>query len=426
LSVEEFTMRWLYTLLFYAATPFVLARLAWRGRLEPAYRQRWLERLGFYPHTPPLKHIWFHAVSVGEAEAAFPLIRAFQQRFPDAPVLVTTTTPTGSARVRTVLGDSVAHVYLPYDLPDVIARFLRQFQPRLAIIMETEIWPNLYRACAVRNIPLAIVNARLSERSAKGYRRLGQFARDTLAGVNLIAAQTAADAERFASIGAKAVKVTGNIKYDVELPPDYVEQARTLRETLFGQRPVWIAASTHEGEEALLLQAFTVLRVTKPDLILLLVPRHPPRFDAVAAQCLAAGWRLARRSRKETAAQADVFLLDSLGELRLFYGAADVAFVGGSLVPVGGHNLLEPALAGVATLFGPQMFNFKQVAQGLLAAGGAWQVQNVEELAVRLGELFANPARRDAMGENGRCFVETGRGALLRVEQALVALLESK
>jgi 3-deoxy-D-manno-octulosonic-acid transferase len=422
-------VRLFYSLLFYAVTPLLLARLFWRSRRgEPGYLARWNERFACYDKAtskPEQGVIWFHAVSVGEAEAAFPLVRAMARRFPDAPILVTSTTPTGSGRVQAVLGDSVAHAYLPYDLPDAVARFLNRFRPRLAVVMETEIWPNLYHACAARQIPLAIVNARLSERSAKGYRRLRGFTRATLANVNLIAAQTQADAERFILAGAKpkSVAVTGNIKYDLELPPDYFAQAGALREALFGQRPVWIAASTHDGEEALVLQAYARLREAHPDLLLVLAPRHPPRFDLVANLCLAAGWPLARRSLGQSGQNADVFLLDTLGELRLFFAAADIAFVGGSLVPVGGHNVLEPALAGVPVLFGPHMFNFEEAGRRLIEAGGALQVQDAGELGLRVDEWLRDPHDRQQIGQNARYFVEAGRGALGRVEAALADLI---
>ncbi len=419
-------MRFLYTLLFYLAVPLILARLYWRGRHEPAYRERWRERFGFYRDAKPGDGaIWFHAVSVGEAEAAFPLIRAMARRFPESSVLVTTTTPTGSARVRSVLGDQVIHVYFPYDLPDAVARFLKAFRPRLAVVMETEIWPNLYQACAARGIPLAIVNARLSERSAKGYGRLGGFTRKTLGLVSLIAAQTQADAGRFLAVGARAeaVAVAGNIKYDLELPTDYFQQAILLRQSLFGGRRVWIAASTHEGEEALVLQAFARLRVDYPDLLLVLVPRHPPRFDRVAELCLAEGLNLARRSSGEEAENADVFLVDTLGELRLFYAAADIAFVGGSLVPVGGHNVLEPAMAGVPVLFGPHMFNFEEAGRRLVEADGALRVADAKELVRQVGALLQDPQERERKGKSGRRFVEAGRGALGRVDVALAGLL---
>jgi len=401
--------------------------MVWRGRQEPAYKARWQERFGLYKDSKPIHGVvWFHAVSVGEAEAAFPLIRAIAQRFPTLPLLVTTTTPTGSARVRAMLGEGVAHVYLPYDLPDGVARFLTHFRPCLAVIMETEIWPNLYHGCSARGIPLAIVNARLSERSAKGYARLGHLTRNTLGEAHLIAAQTEADAERFLGLGARqaSVLVPGNIKYDLELPPDYFQKANDLRQSLFGQRPVWVAASTHEGEEALVLQAFTKVRAQYPDLLLVLVPRHPPRFDSVANLCLSGGFALNRRSLGERGAKADVFLVDTLGELRLFYAASDIAFVGGSLVPVGGHNVLEPALAGVPVLFGPHMFNFAEAGHRLEEAGGALRVENAGLLTERINELLSNPQQRQQMGECGKRFVEEGRGALERVVDSLARLIE--
>ncbi len=427
LSAER-PVRFIYSLLFYTLTPLVLARMAWRGRRESGYSQRWWERFAYYRDTDTRQNvIWFHAVSVGESEAAFPLIRAVSKRFPEVPILVTTTTPTGSARVKAVLADNVAHVYLPYDLPDAVARFLDHFHPRLAVVMETEIWPNLFHACAVRGIPVSIVNARLSERSAKAYARIGGFTRETLSAVGLVAAQTEADANRFLGLGAKreAVTVTGNIKYDLELPKGYFQQALVLRETLFGKRPVWIAASTHEGEEALVLRGFATLRAQHPELLLVLVPRHPPRFDKVADLCLAEGLKLSRRSLGENAVNADVFLLDTLGELRLFYAASDIAFVGGSLVPVGGHNVLEPALAGLPVVFGTHMFNFEEAARRLIGAGGATEVGDANELAKRVGELLQEPGRRAHMGECGRLFVEAGRGALGRVDEALAGLLAS-
>lgn len=419
-------MRSIYSFLFYLLTPVILLRMVWRGQREPAYRQRWRERFGFYGKAATSQPcVWFHAVSVGEAEAAFPLIRAISRHLQHTPILVTTTTPTGSSRVKSVLGNQVAHVYLPYDLPDGVLRFLNHFRPCLAVVMETEIWPNLFHSCGKRRIPLAIVNARLSERSARGYARLGGFTRNTLQNVQLIAAQTRADAERFLAVGAcsESVTVTGNIKYDLELPADYFQQAAGLRQSLFGNRPVWIAASTHEGEENLLLNVFASLRKTCPHLLLVLVPRHPPRFDLVARLCLAEGFKLGRRSLHEDAILSDIFLVDTLGELRLFYAASDIAFVGGSLVPVGGHNVLEAAIAGVPVLFGPHMFNFKEAGKLLVEAGGAEQLADADQLALTVSELLTDAQRCKRMGERGRQFVESGRGALGRVEEALLAML---
>ncbi|MDD5034405.1 MAG: lipid IV(A) 3-deoxy-D-manno-octulosonic acid transferase [Methylococcaceae bacterium] len=419
-------MRLFYSALFYALTPAILVRLAWKSRQEPAYRQRWGERLAVYRRSPSTSgYLWFHAVSVGEAEAAFPLIRAMRRRFPNRPLLVTTTTPTGSARVRAVLDEGIEHVYLPYDLPDCISRFLRHFQPAMAVIMETEIWPNLFRACGERGIPLAIVNARLSERSARGYGRIAGFTRQTLARVDLIAAQSEADAKRFLKLGAREgrVTMTGNIKFDQEIPENWLALAASLRQSLFGSRPVWIAASTHEGEEREILHAYARVRAHHPELLLVLAPRHPQRFGPVASLCTGQGFKLASRSEGNTCKDADVFLLDSLGELRLFYAACDIAFVGGSLVPVGGHNVLEPAWAKLPVLFGPHMFNFEEAGKKLLEAGGGLRVENWQELAEKVSQLLKNEDLRASMGEHGFRFVESGRGALGRVEDLLVRLL---
>jgi 3-deoxy-D-manno-octulosonic-acid transferase len=417
-------VRLLYTGLFYLAIPFVLARLAWRGRKEPAYRLRWRERFALYERKPVPGVIWIHAVSVGEAEAAFPLARALARRFPERPLLLTTTTPAGSARVRAALGDSVQHVYLPYDLPDCIDRFFAAFRPVLAVIMETEIWPNLFIACGRRGIPLCIANARLSARSARGYARLAGFTRLALAPVALIAAQTRADAERYLALGAseRQVRVIGNIKFDLELPEDLPARARELR-ARFGARPAWIAASTHEGEETQILQAFARARAARPDLLLVLAPRHPQRFEAVAQLCRSAGWSAARRSEDAAPANADVFLLDAMGELKTHFFAGDIAFVGGSLVPTGGHNVLEPASAGLPVLFGPHMFNFEEAGRKLLEAGGAQQIADAGELAERVEALLADDDLRKTMGERGRAFVAAGRGALERLADSLAELL---
>jgi 3-deoxy-D-manno-octulosonic-acid transferase len=418
-------VRLIYTALFYGLTPLILARLAWRSCKAPAYRRRWGERFALYSSTPANGVLWFHAVSVGEAEAAFPLVRALGRRFPHHPILVTTTTPTGSARVREVLGESVRHVYLPYDLPDCVARFLDHYRPVLAVVMETEIWPNLYRACGARGIPLAIVNARLSDRSAQGYARLRSLAGQSLTPVNRIAAQTSSDAERFIAIGAKpeTVVIAGNIKFDLELPEDLFSRAAAIRAECFGARPVWIAASTHEGEEAEVLRAFEQVRRLYPELLLMLVPRHPERFDKAATLCRNRSLTVVRRTEGVPCAGADVFILDTMGELRTFYAAGDIAFVGGSLVPVGGHNVLEPALAGLPVLFGPYMRNFEEAGLRLREAGGAAQIADAEELAHWVAKLLENAGLRGEMAGKGRLFVESGRGALGRVESLLADLL---
>lgn len=419
-------VRLLYTALFYALTPFILGRLAWRSRTLPAYRARWNERFACYAKPPQPGAAWFHAVSVGEAEAAFPLIREFRSRHPERPILVTCTTPTGSARIQAVLGDSVQHVYLPYDLPDCVERFLGQFRPCLGVILETEIWPNLYRACGQRGVPLAIVNGRLSERSARGYRRVGRLAAESLAHVSLIAAQTGQDAARYISIGADAgqVSVAGNVKFDSAFTAEMRGQAAALRSGFFPGRPAWIAGSTHPGEEQQVLAALGLLRRDIPDALLILAPRHPDRLQEVLALCAKSGVSLRRRSEgRPCEPGTDVFLLDTLGELRWAYGAADVAFVGGSLVPVGGHNVLEPAAAGLPVLFGPQMFNFAEIALRLQECGGGLEVASAEDLAAQLARLLGDPSLRAGIGAQGLGFVEANRGAVAQVSGLIDRLL---
>lgn len=419
-------VRLLYTALFYALTPLILGRLAWRSRALPAYRARWGERFARYADPPQPGAAWFHAVSVGEAEAAFPLIREFRRRHPGWPILVTCTTPTGSARIQAVLGDSVQHVYLPYDLPDCVDRFLGQFQPCLGVILETEIWPNLYRACGQRGVPLAIVNGRLSERSARGYRRVGRLAAESLAHVSLIAAQTGQDAERYISIGADVgqVSVAGNVKFDSAFTAEMRGQAAALRSGFFPGRPVWIVGSTHPGEEEQVLAALGLLRRDMPDALLILAPRHPDRLQEVLALCAKCGVSLRRRSEgRPCEPGTDVFLLDTLGELRWAYGAADVAFVGGSLVPVGGHNVLEPAAAGLPVLFGPHMFNFAEIALRLKQCGGGLEVASAEGLAAQLARLLGDSDARANIGAQGLEFVEANRGAVARVSGLIDGLL---
>lgn len=421
-------MRAFYTALFYAATPLILGRLWWRSLKVPAYRQRILERFGIYSRPPSATgSIWLHAVSVGEAEAAFPLLRELQGKYPGIPFLVTTTTPTGSARVREVLGNAVDHVYLPYDLPVAVGRFLDAFQPRMAMIMETEIWPNLYRAIKQRNVPLIIVNGRLSERSARGYSRILPLTAASLSAVNWVAAQSKADAARFVALGAPLDRVdpVGNIKFDMTLPADIEEASAELRSALFGARPVVIAGSTHEGEEQFILAAARELWKTWPDLVLILAPRHPERFSAVAEACRRDGLAVTLRSDKSGRVGSSIFLLDTIGELRMFYGVSDVAFVGGSLVAKGGHNLLEPVALGVPVIFGPHMFNFRDMTRGMLEAGGGVQITDAADLAPAISQLLGDPGARLAMATRGRAFFQEGRGALKRVAETLSAWLDS-
>ncbi|MCQ8117618.1 lipid IV(A) 3-deoxy-D-manno-octulosonic acid transferase [Methylomonas rosea] len=419
-------MRNLYTLLYGLLLPAVLLRLYWRGFKAPQYRQRWLERLGFYQRPSRQGVIWIHAVSVGEAEAAFPLIAHLRHCHPQLSVLVTTTTPTGSARVQAALAGQVEHVYLPYDLPFVIERFLKCFRPRLAVMMEKEIWPNLFVACATRNIPLFIVNARLSARSARSYRKIPGLVKPALACVTTVAVQTEEERLRFIEIGAapQQVQVLGNIKFDVTIDAAVIAEGRALKQQLFAKRWVWIVASTHQGEEETFLALYPVLKVTIPELLLLIVPRHPERFQAVKKLCeqqgLAAIMRSERRQKHE---QTDVYIADSMGELKMLYAAADLAFVGGSLVPVGGHNVLEPAVIGVPVLFGPEMFNFQEIAERILAVEGAVQCRDRKAIMDAVLRLYRDIAFRNRLIDNGRLFVENNQGATKRVAGLLAEYL---
>ncbi|HNF65158.1 MAG TPA: lipid IV(A) 3-deoxy-D-manno-octulosonic acid transferase [Plasticicumulans sp.] len=421
-SRRERLARRLWSGLVAALVPLALARLWWRGRRSPGYRERFAERFGAAPRLAP-GAIWLHAVSLGETRAALPLIRALLARHPDRPLLVTTTTPTGSAQVREALGERVAHCYAPWDLPGACARFLDRAQPALAVIMETELWPNLFAACAARGVPLVVANARLSARSARGYARVPWLIRPTLAATTLIAAQAEADAGRFVALGAPRVGVSGNLKFDLALPEALPARAQALRRHWGAARPVWIGASTHAGEDELLLDAHARLRERWPELLLLLVPRHPERFDAVAALVQARGFALARRSHGETGQAAAVYLGDTMGELLLLAAASDAAFVGGSLVPTGGHNVLEPAALGVPVAWGPHMFNFAAAEQLLAGAGAGRQVSDAGALVQTLADWLADPALRARCGAAGAAVVAANRGALARLLERLDALL---
>lgn len=411
-------MKRIYSTLFYVAAPFLWARLYWKGRLQPGYRERIAERFGCHEGPKEPVEFWFHAVSVGECEAAFPVIRALLRQEPQLRLLVTCTTPTGSARVRAVLGDSVRHVYLPYDMPAAVERFLEHFTPGFAVILETEIWPNLFVACQRRHIPLAIINGRLSAKSMRGYSRLPEIARETLGAARLIAAQTAEDAERYVAIGADPdrVRVMGNIKFDIEFDETMRHGARGLRESLFGRRPVWIAGSTHPGEEDALLDALAWVREVLPQALLVLAPRHPERAPVVRQLCEQRGLSvICRSSGQACGPETSVFLIDGVGELRAFYGTADVAFIGGSLIPHGGQNPLEAAITGIPVLFGPHMANFRDIAARLLEQGAAVQIGDGSALARELLACLQQPARASDMGQRGRAFVKSNRGAVERV-----------
>jgi len=383
-------LRFLYTFLFYLFVPLILLRLVWRGVRAPAYWRRWPERFGFCPSLPVQQSLWIHAVSMGEVQAAVPLIHALRTRFPELPILVTTMTPTGSQRVREVFGDSVWHVYLPYDLPGAIARFLSRVRPRLLILMETELWPNLLHACQARAIPVILANARLSISSAAGYQRIASLTRQILANLTAVAAQTEVDAARFIDLGIRPTKVhvTGSIKFDTRLPAEFSEKAEMLRSQWGKDRAVWIAASTHEGEEEAVLEAFYELKKEFYDLLLVLVPRHPERFNRVAALCRRRGFIVARRSEGDVNTKTEIYLGDTMGELSMLYA------------PV---------------IMGPHVFECAEICRRLLEAQAAQQINDAEQLANAVKMYLSDATRRRQTGEKGRLFVENNRGALERL-----------
>jgi 3-deoxy-D-manno-octulosonic-acid transferase len=419
-------MRRLYSLLIYCVVPFAFAVVLWRGLRDRGYWQGMGERFGWGGRMSSSPAIWLHAVSLGEMSAAAPLVRALRSRYPQNPLVLTTATPTGRARAESLFGDSVDVRFLPYDTPGAVARFLDRIRPRLAIIMETELWPNLYSECERRGVPLVLASARLSAKSVSRYQRFGGLFRRIFSASSLIAAQTAEDAERFVAIGAETARthVVGNIKFDMELGPGVVDRGLALRYSFGSARPTWIAGSTHAGEEEQVLAAHRELLGDEPNALLLLVPRHPDRFDGVADLLSRRGLRFTRRSGGMPPGGAtQVLLVDTVGELAALYAAADVAFVGGSLVPIGGHNLLEPAALGLPVLTGPYHSNSKDIARLLLSQGAALQVADARELAAALVRLLADRAERQRIGAIGRYIVESNRGSVARLLELIELLL---
>lgn len=416
-DTTERLLRGLYSAALYLLVPVTVYHLIWRGFRQEAYFERWSERYARYAGQAPPTPIWVHAVSVGEVNAVAPLVHALMQARPDLRLLVTTITPTGSARVRALWGERVEHVYLPYDLSGAVRRFLAHFRPGIALVVETELWPNLLLCCRDAGIPAYLVNARLSERSLRGYRVLRPLLARVLATLRRVAAQSSDDARRFAALGAPeaAITVSGNLKYDIDIDADAIERAaRGFRERT-GTRPVWIAASTHPEEEAAMLAIHRQLRTRWPDLLLLWAPRHPERFRGVAQQALDAGWRVATRKLTRLPDPDDaVFVLDTLGELQQFYACADVAFVGGSLQDIGGHNLLEPAAVGTPVVTGPHLHNFADIARRMQQAGAMRVGNDAAGVEQALAALLADEAERLAMREAGLALVRDGRGAVQR------------
>ncbi|MDH3509474.1 MAG: lipid IV(A) 3-deoxy-D-manno-octulosonic acid transferase [Gammaproteobacteria bacterium] len=411
-------LRFAYALITYLLIPVVLGHLWWRSLSNPAYRRRIGERFGYFDRRLDSRSIWIHAVSVGEVQAAAALVSALQSRYPDAPIVMTTMTPTGSQQAQDLFGDTVVHSYVPYDLASAVRRFFDWARPSLVIIMETELWPNLFRECGRRKIPLVLASARVSARSVRRYRRLLSLFRETLSHGVVIAAQTETDAARFLSLGANPARihVTGNIKFDFYLGPETTAGGRDFRRTHAAGRPVWIAASTHGDEEQIVLTAHHKVLLENGNALLLLVPRHPERFQFVGSLLERAGMSCVTRSSGDRCMpETNVFLGDSMGELTLFYAAADVAFVGGSLTPVGGHNLLEPAALGMPVLTGPYTFNAADIAELLIDNGSTQIVHDADELADRVTALFADQRERQRRGSAGREVIENNRGTLQRL-----------
>ena len=419
-------MHVLYSLLILLGTPFVLLYFALRGLRDRAYLGRWSERFGFIHKPEKPGGILVHAASVGEFNAASPLIKALLRTYPELPLTVTTLTPTGSERVGRELGDKVFHSYIPLDLPWAVSRFLNRLQPRLIIVMETEIWPNLYRQAQRRDIPLIMANARLSERSVERFQRLSGFVRKTLQTVAWVGAQSKKDAERLLHCGTNPqhTDTTGNLKFDLRVAASLAGKSAALRARWNSQRPVLVAGSTHEADENVVIPAFVELLKSLPDALLILVPRHPERFTRTTQQAIAAGLRTELRSEGESCSEAaQCFVIDSIGELMTYYACGDVAFVGGSMGEQGGHNALEPAALGKPALLGPNMDNAREIAAQLLQCKAALQVSNQQDFRQTAEKILVDGALRDSMGQAGQALVEKNRGALDLTMEAIKKLI---
>ncbi len=420
----------LYRIILYLILPVLLVRLLCRAARNRKYLSKIPQRFGFNLRLPYLANnspqdecgldgIWIHAVSVGEVNATIPLVKNLLVRFPDKAITITTMTPTGSNRVLSVFGDSVRHCYLPYDYPGSVKRFLNALRPQLAIVMETEIWPNLIDECDNRQIPMIYSNVRLSPKSHRAYLRFRKLFAPTLKKVKQFAVQARADADRLIDIGANAdaVSVTGNIKFEMGLPASIGEAAQSVRRDLGWQRPLWVAGSTHEGEESQIIEAYLKARKEIENLLLVLVPRHPERFSTVFKLAMRYHCNTVLRSQSDTAisTDTDIYVADTMGELTLLIAAADIAFIGGSLVPTGGHNLLEACAAGVAVIFGPHTFNFQEISELILSKGAGIQVMNSDELCDVVVKLLNDPLMRDQYGLAGRELIKENKGALEKI-----------
>jgi len=409
--------RLIYSLILYLITPLIWLRLLWRARKQPEYLQHLGERYGFYRQPAPEKLIWVHAVSVGETRAAQPLIDGLLARWPDYHILLTGMTPTGREAGRQVYGKRVSQAYLPYDYPAAVDRFFRHFSPAFGVLMETEIWPNLLAAAKARAVPVMLANARLSARSARGYGKLDALVRPAFAALSGVAAQTAGDAARIAALGASPVEVCGNLKFDVASSPESISLGRRWRAAM-GNRPVWLAASTRDGEELLILEAWRQIGI--PNALLVIVPRHPQRFDAVAELLQQQGVNATRRSAGLPSSKTQVWLGDSMGEMAAYYTLANLAFIGGSLLPLGGQNLIEAAACGCPVLVGPHTFNFLQATEDAIAAGAAQRVDSPQALAMAVTGLLRNESALAAMRAAAHDFAQAHQGATQRM-LALIA-----
>jgi 3-deoxy-D-manno-octulosonic-acid transferase len=418
-------LRYVYTILFYLILPGVFLRLLWRSRHNPEYRHRWLERLGFGPRMK--KSIWIHAASVGETLAAIPLVKSLQQKYPGMPVIITNMTITGGARARAAFGDTVTQAYIPYDLPGATARFIQRCNPVIAIIMETELWPNLFYQCRRHKVPVLVANARLSEKSARGYKKIAGMTREMLTAVTTLAVQSQVEANRFTDLGLAPAKVqvSGSIKFDVEVPAEVIAKSEILRAQLGNKRFIWIAASTHATEEEIVLSAHKQILAKLPDTLLILVPRHPQRFDEIYKMA-SVDFKVARRSKNEICELAtQVYLGDTMGEMLLMYAVCDIALVAGSFAPLGGHNILEAAVLGKPVITGPILFNFAEISEQLTRAGGMSIVNNADELATEIIGLLQDDARRIKMGEDALKFLNANRGAVAKHVDFAAKIIET-
>ena len=421
----ELLLRGLYSALLYLLLPITVYHLVWRGFRVREYFKRWDERYASYAESGRRACVWLHAVSVGEVNAAAPVVDALRRQRPDIRWVITTITPTGSQRVRALWGDAVDHVYLPYDVPGSAGRFLDHFRPSLALILETELWPNLLFGCRDRRIPVYILNARLSARSLKGYRLLRPLVGRALRTVTCVAAQSSEDARRFVVLGARQEQVCalGNLKFDIH-PPDPAPLLAAFHAHVPAGRVTWIAASTHEGEEQAVIDLHARVLERYPDALLLWAPRHPERFAKVEASVRAQGWRVATRSAEQwPGADTQVFVLNTLGELMPFFACAQVAFVGGSLQAIGGHNLLEPAAMGTAVITGPHLHNFAEISRRMSEAGALSIRDDAAQLGDELLRLLGDASARRQMVQAGAQLVANGRGALERTLELIAPRL---